>query len=121
MAPKAGAAPAGTSIGGIRLAQRVEAALQRTRNKEPKQINPKKILVSPNNRNGSPPNVQYIHRSILKSFLDKGFDYSRPPVGICVDVKPPEGKRKLLEHNRAFTSPLMPSLIEDGVQYASIA
>ena len=105
----------------VRLAQRVEQALERTTNKEPKHIHPSRILVSTQNRNGAPPNVQHVHQTILKSFITKGFDYSRPPVGICVEVKSPEGKQKLLEHNKKFLSPLMPPIVEDGVQYASIA
>ena len=118
---KGGALPESINNAGARLAQRVELALGKAIHKEPKQIDPKRILVSPHNRNGAPPNVQYIHKTLLKSFLEKGFDYSRPSVGICYEVKSPEGKRKLVEHNKKFTSPLMPPLIEDGVQYASIA
>ena len=101
MAPKAVAPSAAEK----RLAQRVEQALERTTNKEPKHIHPSKVLVSTQNRNGAPPNVQHVHHTILKSFITKGFDYSRPPVGICVEVKSPEGKLKLLEHNKKFLSP----------------
>ena len=97
--------PKGSSVATVRLAQRVEEALQRSLNKEPKQILPQKILVAPQNRNGAPPNVQHIHKTILKSFLTQGYDYSRPPVGVCVEVKSLEGRRKLLEHNKKFMSP----------------
>ena len=123
VAPKAkgGALPANAGSVGARLAQRVEAALGKSLFKEPKQIDPRKVLVSQHNRMGAPPNVQYVHKTLLKSFLEKGYDYSRPAVGICVEVKSPEGMRKLLEHNKKFTSPLMPPLTEDGVRYASIA
>ena len=119
--PKGGALPPHVGSAGARLAQRVEDALAKTLTKEPKQIDPKKILVSQYNRMGAPPNVQYVHKTLLRSFLEKGYDYSRPAVGICVEIKSPEGKKKLLEHNKKFTSPLMPPLLEDGVQYASIA
>ena len=71
--------------------------------KDPKQLNPKKVLVNPLNRDGAPPNVGYIHRGILKGFFNKGFDSTRPQVGICVEFKSLEGKKKLLEHNRRFT------------------
>ena len=120
-APKAGALPKAANSAMALLAKRVESALGKAIYKEAKQIDPRKILVSQSNRNGAPPNVQYVHRTILKSFLEKGYDYSRPPYGVCVEVKSPEAKRKLLEHNRKFISPLMPPIIEDGVQYASIA
>ena len=121
LAPKGGALPKGSSVATVRLAQRVEEALQRSLNKEPKQILPQKILVAPQNRNGAPPNVQHVHKTILQSFLTQGYDYSRPPVGICVEVKSVEGRRKLLEHNKKFISPLMPPLAEDAVLYGSIA
>ena len=121
LAPKGGALPKGSSAATVRLAQRVEQALKQSLNKEPKQIPPQKILPAVQNRNGAPPNVQHIHKTILKSFLVQGYDYSRPPVGICVEVKSPEGKQKLLDHNKRFNSPLMPPRLEDGVQFASIA
>ena len=108
---KGGALPQNVGNAGARLAQRVESALGKALHKEPKQIDPRKILVSQHNRMGAPPNVQYIHKTLLKSFLEKGYDYSRPAVGICVEVKSPEGKRKLLEHNKKLTSPLMSPLL----------
>ena len=55
------------------------------------------------NRDGAPPNVQHIHFKILKGLLEKGFDRTRPAVGICVQYLSEQGKRDLLEHNRRFT------------------
>ena len=104
-APKAGPLPKDANSGMALLAKRVEGALGKAIYKEAKQIDPRKILVSQSNRNGAPPNVQYVHRTILKSFLEKGFDYSRPPVGICGEVKSADAKRKLLVHNKKFLSP----------------
>ena len=121
LAPKGGALPKGSSAATVRLAQRVEQALQQCINKEPKQIPPQRILVAVQNRNGTPPNVQHIHKMILKSFLVQGYDYSRPPVGICVEVKSAEGRKKLLDHNKKFQSTLMAPIFADGVAYASIA
>ena len=100
-----GALPPGAGSAGARLAQRVEAALATSLNKEPKQIDPKKILVSQYNRMGAPLNVMYIHKTLLRSFLEKGFDYSRPATGVCVAVTSPEAKKKVVEHNKKFTSP----------------
>ena len=55
------------------------------------------------NRDGAPPNVQHIHFKILKGFLEKGFDRTRPAVGICVKYLSEQGKKDLLEHNHRFT------------------
>ena len=60
---------------------------------EPKQLDPCLILVSPLNRDGAPPNVQHIHFKILKGFLEKGFDRTRPAVGICVKYLSEQGKK----------------------------
>ena len=87
-----------------KLAQRVEQTLNdKVLFKEPKQLDPRSVLVAPCNRDGSPPNVKHIHFGILKSFLQKGFDPTRPQVGICVQYKTDEGKRRLLEHNKGFS------------------
>ena len=57
-----------------KLAQRVEQTLKMNRKfEDPKQIDPREILVAPLNRDGAPPNVQHIHHGILKSFVEKGF------------------------------------------------
>ena len=57
-----------------KLAQRVEATLQTCLNSEPRQIDPRALLVAPANRDGSSPNVQHIHKGILASFIKNGFD-----------------------------------------------
>ena len=86
------------------LAQRVEDTLtEKVLFHEPKQLDPSLILVSPLNRDGAPPNVQHIHFKILKGFREKGFDRTRPPVGICVKYLSEQGKKDLLEHNHRFT------------------
>ena len=86
----------------IKLAQRVEGALKSNRIFEgAKQIEPQPVLVAPLNRGGAPPNVQHVHFGILGSFMDKGFDSTRPQIGICVEFKSPERKNELLEHNKS--------------------
>ena len=94
--PKAGK---DTDVGKLgKLAQRVEKILQeQVVFREPKQLDPSSILVAPLNRDGAPPNVPHIHQGILAGFFEKGFDSTRPQVGICVEFKSPEGKRKLLQ------------------------
>ena len=108
----------------VKLAQRVEEVLNNgVIFKEPKQLDPRAVLVSPVNRDGAPPNVQYIHNGILKNFVTKGFDRTRPLVGICVEYKSPEGKKKLLEHNKSFTQgcSLLPAIDEQKALYGSLA
>ena len=87
----------------LKLAERVERTLSEGEgclNKDmPKQVDPNKILVSPLNRLGAPPNVRHVHQGILKSFLTKAFDRTRPAIGICVEVKSEQGIKKLLAHN----------------------
>ena len=87
-----------------KLAERVEQVLnQEVLFKEPKQLDPRAVLVAPLNRDGAPPNVMHIHHGILKSIVLQGFDQTRPQVGIRVEFKSEKGKIKLLEHNRRFT------------------
>ena len=108
----------------MKLAQRVEATLRQMKiYLEAKQIEPQQILVAPLNRDGAPPNCQHIHNGLIKSFLEKGFDPSRPQVGILVEFKSAEKKRELLNHNRRFTygNVLLPNIEEDKVLYGSLA
>ena len=106
-----------------KLAQRVEKTLNGKIHHEPKQLDPKQILVAPLNRDGAPPNVKHIHEQILKSFLKQGFDSTRPLVGICVCFTSQEGKRALIEHNRKFTEgcPLLPPIDEAAAMYGALA
>ena len=107
-----------------KLAQRVEETLSsKVIFKDPKQIPPPQVLVAPLNRDGAPPNVQHIHHGILKSFLTKGFDRTRPAIGICVEFKSEEGKKRLLEHNQRFTKSckLLPQVDEKVALYGSLA
>ena len=53
--------------------------------------------------------------------MEKGFDSTRPQVGICVEFKSPEGKAKLLEHNRRFSNDALPRIEEAKVLYGSLA
>ena len=106
-----------------KLAKRVEATLQTCLNKEPRVIDPRALLVAPANRDGAPPNLQHVHRGILASFAKAGFDSTRPSVGICVQFVSPEGKKRLLEHNRKFTkgNELLPPIEEDMALYGALA
>ena len=107
-----------------KLATRVEQGLhEKVIYKEPKQIDPLQILVNPFNRDGAPPNVQYIHNTLLKNIKTKGFDRTRPLPGICVEFRSEKAKAKLLEHNRRWSkgNPLFPPIHEDQVLYGSLA
>ena len=75
-------------------AQRVEETLtEKVLFHEPKQLDPSLVLVSPLNRDGSPLNVNHLHCRILKEFLEKGFDRTRPAVGICVKYLSEQGRK----------------------------
>ena len=107
-----------------KLAQRVEQTLnEHVVFKEPKQLVPRSVLVAPHNRDGAPPNVQHVHMTILKSFLTKGFDRTRPQVGICIEYKSDEGRRKLIEHNQRFSKgcSLLPAIDDKVAMYGSLA
>ena len=106
-----------------KMAERVEAALATAINKSPRCIDPRKLLPAVANREQAPPNVSHIHYGILKSFYDKGFDSTRPHVGVCIKIESAEGKAKLLDHNYRLSqgNPMMPPIFEDLVQYGTIA
>ena len=89
---------------------------------EPKQLGPSLVLVAPLNRLGAPPNKQHVHLGILKSFKDKGFDRTRPAIGICIMYTSTEGLKALHEHNQRFTKGchLMP-VIKLTAIYGSLA
>ena len=107
-----------------KVAQRVQKTLADFAAwKEPKQLDPASILVAPGNRDGAPPNGPHIHSGILKGLMDNGFDSTRPQVGVCVEFRSAEGKRKLLEHNHRFSAsnPQLPFIDESKVLYGSLA
>ena len=107
-----------------KLAQRVEETLTtEILFAEPKQIDPSLILVAPHNRDGAPPNVQHVHYGILKSFKTKGFDRTRPAIGICIKFTSEEGKKRLLEHNKRFSkgNRLLPPIDDEQAIYGSLA
>lgn len=107
-----------------KLAQRVEETLTKEiLFPEPKQIDPSFILVAPFNRDGAPPNVQHVHFGILKSFKTKGFDRTRPAIGICIKFTSEAGRKKLLEHNKRFSmgNKLLPPIDEEHAVYGSLA
>ena len=97
--------------------------MQSCHNAEPKQLDPRALLVDPCNRDGAPPNIQHVHHQILKSFATEGFDRTRPVVGFCVKYTSVEGKSRLLEHNRRFSAgpSLLPPIDESQAMYGTIA
>ena len=106
-----------------KLAQRVEETLtNESLFANPKQLDPQLILVAPTNRDGAPPNVQHVHFGILRSFVRKGFDRTRPAIGICIKYTSESGKALLHEHNRRFSrgNGLLPPISDDAI-YGSLA
>ena len=126
-APAASPAPQGPQ-GDVAKMGKVALRVQQTLGEfsvwpEPKQLEPSTILVAPGNRDGAPPNGPHIHFGILKGLMANGYDPTRPQVGVCVEFKTPEGKQKLLEHNRRFTDSniQLPKIEESKVLYGSLA
>ena len=108
-----------------KLAARVQKTLKENcLHPEPMSLNPDCVLVHWLNREGAPPNVPYLHHGLLKGYKAKGYDRTRPQVGICVKIESPEMKAKLLEHNKRFSkgSSLLPPIYEDQKDlYGSLA
>ena len=106
----------------FKLAGRIEDIMCKCINSEPTQLDPRTLLVDPNHRGGSPPSMKRVHE-ILKSFATQGFDRTKPVVGICVKYTSVEGKSRLLEHNRRFSSgpSLLPPIDESQAMYGTIA
>ena len=108
-----------------KLADRVEDAIMEfaLHSAEPRRIPPRQVLVCPNNRDGSAPNLMCIHKGILGSIKQKGFDKRRPQVGFAIMYTSVEGKKRLLEHNRRFTKgcALLPLIHENEAIYGSLA
>ena len=106
-----------------KLAVRVEEALlQHCLYSEPKQLAPELIIVAPFNRDGAPPNTRHCHQGICRSFKEKGFDKSRPAIGICILFTSEQGLKRLHEHNERFSkgNKLLPP-IHPGACYGSLA
>ena len=89
---------------------------------EPKQIEPRCLIVSRLNRDGAPPNVPHVHQ-LLKSFKTQGFSRNRPQIGICVEIKSEQGKQRLIEYNKSFSmgSQDLPPIDEPRAMYATLA
>ena len=87
-----------------KLALRVEETLNKHGLiRAPKQLEPALVLVAPTNRDGGPPNVQHVHDGVLMPFITKGFDKTRPPIGICIKYTSEEARALLVKHNPQFS------------------
>ena len=85
-------------------------------------MDPSLVLVAPLNRLGAPPNKLHVHYGILKSFKDKGFDRTRPAIGICLKFTSPQGLKSLHDHNKRFSKgcQLLPTIKNEAI-YGSLA
>ena len=94
------------------LSQRVKQAMDTAIHKEPVHLKPSVVGVSPLNRQFS---IKHVHFTILTSFIGDGHDPDRAAVGICREVRDPQKRLNLENHNMALaaSSPLMPS-VEKG-------
>ena len=102
------------------LADRVRGALKRALYPEPRRIAPGDIGISPLNRLFS---VHQVHKQILTSFVQEGFDPDRPHVGICCEVRDPGAREALERYNTHMSSqsPLMPVVEPGRIQYEGLA
>ena len=107
----------------LKLAARVKKGLAEYCHYEPTHLDVDSVLVGPLNRDGAPPNLQYIHHGILGDFLKNGFSRSRPQEGICVKYTSEAGKKLLIEHNQRFSKgcPMLPPIDESKALYGSLA
>ena len=107
----------------LKLAQRVKMGLAEYCHYEPMHLDVDSVLVGPMNRDGAPPNLQYIHHGIIGDFLKSGFSRSRPQEGICVRYTSEAGNKMLLEHNQRLSKgcPMLPPIDEPKALYGSLA
>ena len=90
----------------LKLAQRVTRCIEDdAETKNPRQLDPNFVLVSPLNRLQTAPNVQRIHWGILFSIMKHSYDRTRPQTGVCVEIKSGKGLKLLLEYNHRFYIP----------------
>ena len=104
-----------------KIAKEVAAAVEMYRLEtctEPMNIPPHCLAVSPNNRGGQPLTLMVVHQNIIRSFLEDGFDSTRPPVGIVIWFSTTEAKAAAVAHNvRLFGgSALFPPVESDEVK-----
>ena len=64
----------------------------------------------------------HLHSGILKCFKLKGFDRTRPHLGICIKFTSEKGLKELHDHNNRFSKgcKLLPP-IKEGAMYGSLA
>ena len=64
---------------------------------EPQAVDCYSILVSRWNRGKQPPNVVYVHKTLLANLEDQGFDPTRPHPGILVELDSPAAKQDCID------------------------
>ena len=108
----------------LKLAQRVKAALSTyCLHPEPRPLDHDEVVVGIHNRDGAPPNVQYLHHGLIEDIRKNGFCRSRPQEGICIKYTSDAGKKQLIEHNQRFTrgSSMLPPIDESKAVFGSLA
>ena len=98
------------------LAERVQQAMDTAIHQDPVHLKPGEVGISPLNRQFS---IKHVHSTILSSFIRDGHDPNRTQVGICREVRDPQKRLHLENHNKALaaSSPLMPNVEERAIQY----
>ena len=102
------------------LAERFQQAMATAVHQEPIRLRPGEVGISPLNRQFS---IQHVHSTILSSFIRDGHDPNRTQVGICREVRDPQKRLHLENHNKALAanSPLMPSVRDNAISYEGLS
>ena len=107
-----------------KMAKRFQEIIDRCRKiPDAVRVNPDSILVHPRNRNGQPPNIPYIHRTLGANLMKQGYDPKRPHDGYVVEITDSNFKKEVMDFNRQIGMHkvgLMPPIHEDVVKYAAL-
>ena len=122
MAPKASAV-AKDLVLEAKLAKQFNDIVQKHRKlPEPIRVPCDQILVHPRNRQGQPPNTQYIHKSLCPNLMSQGFDPNRPSVGYLVELSNDAIKKQVVDFNKSLAKQtgVMPPIFDDTARYACL-
>jgi hypothetical protein len=91
---------------------------------EPQTVDCDTILYHPCNRGKQPPNMMYVHQTLIPNIMTQGFDPSRPTAGFLVQHKDHTKKQAVLEYNmkQAEKNPsAYPPIVHDKFAYSCAA
>jgi len=105
--------------------QRIKAIFNKYKlHGEPQRVVCEKIIIDPNNRDGQPPDMQYLHCNLEPDQEKDGWLETRPKPGILVKLTDPAMRRRAIDHNVKLmegTEGLYPPLHESLIEYSCLA